>query len=214
MRAGLRPARKNRFFPAANGGVSNRKGIVMKASGDFLALILFFATYALTGDMVAATAVAVVIGLAQAGYTWYRHKKLSIMQWVGLIVIVVFGGATILLKDAVFIMLKTTVICWIVALIVVVCQLLGKNGIKALMGKELQLPEAVWTRLSYAWAVFFFVMGAVNLAVAYPFTPEREAFWVNFKFWGYLPMTLAFSIAQGVYIVRHLPKQHQQQDDA
>ena len=179
----------------------------MKALSDFLALFLFFITYSLTKNMVTATAVAVVIGLAQAAYTWWKTKTLSAMQWVSLIVVVVFGGATILLKDSLFIMLKTTVICWISAIAVLVCQFMGKNGLKMLMGSELSLPENVWTRLSYAWAGFFFVMGVVNLAIAYPFTPEREAFWVDFKFYVYLPITLVFSIAQGVYIMRHLPKQ-------
>lgn len=183
--------------------------IFMKALSDFLAIILFFTTYSFTKNMVWATAVAVAVGVVQATYTWWKFKKLSLMQWVSLIVIVVFGGATIILKDSVFIMLKTTVICWLIAAVILTGQLMGKNGLKALMGQEISLPEPVWTRLSYAWIGFFLMMGIVNLAIAYPFTPEREQFWINYKFYGYLPLTLIFSIAQGIYIVRHLPKQEQ-----
>ena len=85
-------------------------------------------------------------------------------------------------------------------------QLMGKNGLKLLLGGEVTLPDEVWRKISFAWMVFFFFLGAVNLAVAYPFTAEREAFWVQFSLWGYLPMTLVFSLAQAVYLVKHLPK--------
>lgn len=179
----------------------------MKALSDFLAIILFFATYSVTKNMVLATAVAVAIGILQAAYTWFKFKKLSEMQWVSLIVVVVFGGATIWLKDAIYIMLKTTVICWITALVILVTHLMGKNGLKLLLGQEFTLPENVWRNLTYAWIAFFFAMGLVNLAIAYPFTPEREAFWVQYKMYGYLPLTLIFSVAQGIYIVKNLPKE-------
>lgn len=179
----------------------------MKALSDFLAVILFVGTYLLTKNMVWATAVAVVIGVAQAAYLWLKFKKLNAMQWVSLIVVVVFGGATILLNDPVYIMLKTTVICWLTAAAILIAQLCGKNGLKVLMGQELSLPESVWTRLAYAWVVFFFAMGAVNLGIAYPFTPEREAFWMNYKLYGYLPLIVIFSLAQGIYIFRHLPQE-------
>lgn len=174
----------------------------MKALSDFLAIILFFATYNLTKNMVWATAVATVVGVAQAAYTWFKFKKLSPIQWLSLIVIVGFGGATILLKDSLFIMLKTTVICWLSALAIWVSHLMGKNGLKMMLGQDFKLPENVWRNLTYAWIAFFFIMGVVNLAIAYPFTPEREAFWVQYKMYGYLPLTLIFSVAQGMYIVK------------
>lgn len=177
----------------------------MKALSDFLAIILFFATYSFTKNMVLATAVATVVGVIQAAYTWFKFKKLSPMQWVSLIVVVVFGGATILLKDGIYIMLKTTVICWITSLAILISHLMGKNGLKMMLGQEFKLPENIWRNLTYAWTAFFFVMGVVNLAIAYPFTPEREAFWVQYKMYGYLPLTLIFSVAQGIYIVKNLP---------
>lgn len=179
----------------------------MKMLSDFLAIILFFGTYMITKNMVWATAVAVAIGVLQATYTWFKFKKLSAMQWVSLIVVVLFGGATIWLGDSVYIMLKTTVICWLTSIAILFFQWRGKNGLKALMGNEIELPEAVWTKLAYAWIIFFFLMGLINLAIAYPFTKEQEPFWMNYKMYGYLPLTLIFSIGQAVYIARHLPQQ-------
>lgn len=179
----------------------------MKALSDFLAIILFFVTYSVTKNMILATTVAVIIGVIQAAYAWFKFKKLSPMQWVSLIVVVVFGGATILLKDSIYIMLKTTVICWITSLVILVMHLMGKNSVALLLQDGVKLPEKVYLNLTYAWIGFFFVMGMVNLAIAYPFTPEREAFWVNYKMYGYLPLTLVFSIAQAVYIIKYLPNE-------
>ena len=79
----------------------------MKALSDFIAVILFFAVYTAPKNMVMATAVAVVVGVIQAAYTLYRYKKMEPMQWVGLVLIVVFGGATIMLKDWTSIILST-----------------------------------------------------------------------------------------------------------
>ena len=81
----------------------------MKVLSDLFAVFLFFITYIITKDMIAATAVAVVVGIAQAALTFWKHRKLDTMQWISLILIVFFGGATILLKDNRFIMWKPTV---------------------------------------------------------------------------------------------------------
>ncbi len=126
----------------------------MKVLSDLLAVILFFLTYTITKNMITATAVAVVFGILQAGFTYWKYKKLDTMQWVGLILIVVFGGATILLNDRMFFMLKTTILTWLSALVMLSSQLMGKNGLKLMLGQELQLPETVWNRLGWAWVVF------------------------------------------------------------
>ena len=137
----------------------------MKVLSDLFAVFLFFITYIITKDMIAATAVAVVVGIAQAALTFWKHRKLDTMQWISLILIVFFGGATILLKDNRFIMWKPTVLFWIGAIVMLFSHLAGKNGLKAVMGKEMQLPDFVWTRLTYAWIGFLIFMGAANLFV-------------------------------------------------
>lgn len=179
----------------------------MKALSDFIAIILFFATYSITKNMVTATAVAVVIGIIQAAYTFWKEKKLEPMQWLSLILIVVFGGLTIVLQDRTFIMLKTTILTWLMALILLVAQLRGKNGLQAVMKREIALPQNVWNKLGYAWIIFFFCLGLLNLAIAYPFDQASEAVWVKFKVWGYMPIILIFMLAQGAYMMRHLPKE-------
>ena len=159
----------------------------MKALSDFLAIILFFVIYTTTHNII-------------------KFKKLSFFQWVSLIIVVVFGGLTIWLDNPVYVMLKTTVVCWLTALAVGVGQMMGKNGVKLLMGNELKLPENVWTKLSYAWMIFFILMGLINLAIAYPFTAEQVDVWAKYKMYGYIPLSLIFSIGQAFYIARFLPK--------
>ena len=179
--------------------------VYMKILSDLLAVILFFATYALTKNIVWATAVALVIGVLQAAFTWIRHKKLDTMQWVSLALIVVFGGATILLHDARFIMWKPTLLFWVGALVLLASHLMGKNGLKAMMGKEITLPEGVWRKLTFAWLAFLVLMGLVNLFVAYTFT---EAQWVNYKLFGSTALMIVFFIAQGMYLSRFLPQEN------
>ena len=100
----------------------------MKVLSDLLAVILFFLTYTITKNMITATAVAVVFGILQAGFTYWKYKKLDTMQWVGLFLIVVFGGATILLHDDRFIMWKPTVLFWIGALVLLISHLSGQRA--------------------------------------------------------------------------------------
>ncbi len=178
----------------------------MKAASDLIAVALFFLTYILTKNIIWATAVAVAAGILQAVLLWWKFKKLETMQWVGLLLIVVFGGATILTGNRTFIMWKPTLLFWAGAIAVAVSALMKKNGLRSLFGKEIELPDAVWKKLAFGWIAFFLIMGIINLVVAYPFSAEREAVWNNYKFFGAIPLTFVFFLAQGVYLSRHLPQ--------
>ncbi len=178
----------------------------MKVISDLIAVILFFAAYTLTKDIFFATIVAVVIGLLQAGFTWWKYKKLDTMQWVSLILIVVFGGATIALRDPRFIMWKPTLLFWFGALALLGSHFLKKNGLKAIMGKEISLPEPVWIKLTYIWIAFLFVMGLINIIVAYTFINQQQI-WVNYKLFGSTALMLVFFLGQGLYLSRHLPQE-------
>ncbi|MDO4879330.1 MAG: septation protein A [Neisseria sp.] len=176
----------------------------MKAAGDLIAVILFFLTYILTKNIIWASAVAVAAGIVQAVFLWWKFKKLETMQWVSLLLVVVFGGATVLTGNRTFIMWKPTLLYWAAAAAVTVSCLMKKNGLRALLGRELELPDAVWNRLAAGWIAFFCAMGIINLAVAYPFSAEREAVWNNYKFFGAIPLMFVFFLAQGIYLSRHL----------
>ena len=180
----------------------------MKAASDFIAVILFFLTYILTKNIIWATSVAVVAGIAQAAFLWWKFRKLETMQWVSLLLIIVFGGATILTGNRTFIMWKPTLLFWTGAIAILISNIIKKNSLQALLGKEISLPDAVWKKLAISWMFFLIIMGFVNLAVAYPFSAEREAVWNNYKFFGAIPLTFLFSLAQVIYLNRYLPKEN------
>ena len=178
--------------------------IDMKALFELLVVILFFITYVFTKNIVLATAVALVAGVIQAAFIWIKYKKLQTMQWVSLLLIVIFGGATIVIKDAHFIMWKPSILFWLLAAALLASQLLGKNALQATMGKEITLPDAVWRKLTFAWVLFLAMMGVLNLWVAYRFT---EAQWVNYKLFGSTGLLIAFVLVQTAYLSRFIPKE-------
>jgi len=76
-----------------------------------------------------------------------------------------------------------------------------RNLLGVLFSSELQLPQLAWNRLLVAWTAFFLLLGSVNLVVAYRYSTET---WVNFKTFGLLGLTFAYSISTGLYVARHL----------
>jgi len=171
----------------------------MKFAFDLFPVVLFFAAFKLQGIYVA-TAVAIAATVVQIGWVWFRHRKVDAMLWVSLAVIAVFGGATLLLHDETFIKWKPSVLYWLFGGVLLVAQVFfGRNLIRAVMGRELRLPDDIWNKVNVSWVVFFAAMGIVNLLVAYNFDTET---WVNFKVFGGLGLTLAFVILQALALAR------------
>ncbi|TXL67111.1 septation protein A [Zeimonas arvi] len=176
----------------------------MKLLFDLFPIILFFVAYKLV-DIYAATAVAIAASFAQIGWLKLRAKPIEPMQWTSLAIIAVFGGLTLLWHDETFIKWKPTVLYGLFALVLAGGRLFfGRDLIRAVMGKQLSLPDPVWARLNLAWMLFFAVMAVLNIAVAYSFSTDA---WVNFKLFGTLGLTLVFVIAQGFYLSRFLEEE-------
>ena len=149
-----------------------------------------------------ATLVVIVATLAQIGFLLARGRKVDLMLWVSLALVVVLGGATVWFHNETFIKWKPSMLYWAMGLAFWISQaVFRKNLLQALMGEQLELPAAVWQRLNFAWIAFFAMMGLLNLYVAYSFS---TAVWVNFKLFGGLGLMLLFTLAQGVYLSRHI----------
>ena len=177
----------------------------MKFLFDLFPVILFFVAFKFA-DIYVATAVAMAATVGQIAWVWLRHRKVEPMLWVSFGVIVVFGSATLLLQDETFIKWKPSVLYWLFAAARAIAQLaFRRNLIKAMMGKQLQLPDHAWTKLLWSWAGFFGLMGAANLYVAFNYSTD---IWVNFKLFGGMGLMFAFVIGQAVFLSRYL------QDDA
>ena len=206
---------------------------MLKLLADFLPIILFFAAFKYAGSdkdaaaafasehfgflvsggavgpgeapVLLATVVVIVATLAQVLVMKLRGKKVDTMLWVSLVLVVVLGGLTIWFHSETFIKWKPTLLYWVMGGAFLLGPLLfGKNLLRVLMGAQLELPEPVWQRLNWAWVVFFTVMGALNLWVAYTFSTDT---WVNFKLFGSVGLMLVFTVAQGFYLSRHLPEE-------
>lgn len=150
-----------------------------------------------------ATVVVVIATLAQVVYLKARGRKVDMMLWISLGLVTVLGGLTVWLHSETFIKWKPTGLYWVMGLSFLFSQfVLRRNLLKLMLGEQLQLPEGVWSRLSLAWVAFFAAMGVINLWVAYSFSTDA---WVNFKLFGGIGLMLLFTLAQGLYISRHLP---------
>ena len=173
----------------------------MKFLFDFLPILLFFIVYK-THGIYAATAVAIAASVIQVAWQWFRQHKVERMNLVTLGLIVVLGGATLVLQDENFIKWKPTAVNWLFGLVFLGSQFIGsKTLIERMLGANLELPAPVWSRLNLAWSVFFIAVGFANLYVAFTFDTDT---WVNFKLFGMMGLTIAFVIAQGFYLARHI----------
>lgn len=173
----------------------------MKFLFDLFPIILFFVAFKLQGIYVA-TAVAIAASFAQIGWLWLRGRKIDGMLWVSLAIIVIFGGATLLLHDETFIKWKPTVLYWMFAIVLSGSALIfHKNLIRTMLGEQIRLPDPAWSKLNFSWVGFFACMGFLNLYVAFNFPLDT---WVNFKLFGGMGLMLAFVIGQGLFLAKYV----------
>lgn len=213
----------------------------MKQLADFLPIILFFLVYKFYQDLPAglietvndlipfmklsvgessdaiflATLAAIVATLIQVSLSMVISKKVEKMPLITLALLIVFGGATLIFKNPVFIQWKPTVINWLFAAVFLGSQFIGKKPlVERMMGSALEIPDPlVWRKLNIAWVVFFIVSGLSNLVVAPEIDPFNFQFsedtWVDFKLFGLLGLTFCFLIIQGVYLTKYLSKEEE-----
>lgn len=181
----------------------------MKFLYDLFPLLLFFVAFKYYG-IYEATAVAIIASFVQVGGFWLKHRRFETTHLVTLGVIVVFGGLTLALHDDTFIKWKPTLVYWILAALLLGSQFFGKKTvIERMLGNQFTLPPAVWARQNLSWAIFFAVLGVLNLYVAFYYAPDLDAaarrdIWVNFKVFGLLGLTLAFTVVQAMLLARYV----------
>jgi len=173
----------------------------MKFLFDLFPVFVFFAAFKFA-DIYVATVTVIVATAAQIAWVWWRHGRVDTMLWVSLALVAIFGGATLLLHDETFIKWKPTVLYWLFAAAFGIAEFgFGKNLMKAVLGRELALPEPVWRKVLWSWIGFFAVMGLVNLYVAFNYPTDT---WVNFKLFGFMGLMFVFVIGQGVMLAKYV----------
>jgi intracellular septation protein len=174
----------------------------MQFLADYFPLLLFFAAFKLW-DIYVATGVAIVASVAQIVYFRWRRGKVEVVHWLSLAIIVVFGGATLLLHDETFIKWKPTVLYWLFAAILTVGRLGFRRNLIAALLKDITLPDPVWARVTWIWVAFLLAMGGINLYVA---THYSTATWVNFKVWGAMVLFFLLAVGTVASVARYLPE--------
>lgn len=182
----------------------------MKLLFDFFPLLLMFATFKMFGIYVA-TAVAIVATIAQVIYLKVRGKKVEPMMWIGLGIIVVAGGATIIFKNEMFIKIKPTVLFVVMAIAIAVAQFgFGKNPISVIFNHQIQAPPLVWKKLALAWIVFLMLAAVLNLYFAYYQSTDT---WFLFKTFGDMGLFLVFIVAQIIWLYPYMPQEQPEAGD-
>jgi intracellular septation protein len=155
--------------------------------------------------LILATAVGIAATVVQIGYLLARGKKVDGMLWLSLVVIGVFGGATIYFHDDTFIKWKPTLIYWLSGLALLIGQVVfKKNLLRKGMEAQIKLPEEVWAKLVFAWIGFLAAMGALNLLVAFVIYKGDTGAWVSFKAFGATGLFLAFVIGQTLFLSKYI----------
>jgi len=172
---------------------------------EYLPLIIFFIVnkfadfYWATGSLIVTTAM-------QLSYYRFKKEKIPTRHWVIFTLVLVFGGLTIYLHDDAFIKWKVTIINAFFALALVVSNhVFNKNIIKQFLEESLSLPEQVWSKLNFAWALFFAGIAILNWYVAFNFDLDT---WVNFKVFGLTGLMFTFSIVTILFLNKYLVEEN------
>ncbi len=170
---------------------------------DFLPVIAFVLAYWFT-DFETAIGVIMVAVVFQVAITWWLKREVNRMLLASALLVVVLGGISLILNNDLIFKWKPTVLNWIFAAVFLGSQFIGdktivQRVIQGVAKEEIALSRPEWQQLNLMWVVYFAVAGLANIVVAYSFS---EAFWVNFKLFGLLGLTLAFLVLQALWLSR------------
>ena len=168
---------------------------------DLGPLLVFFGSFKLLG-IYGATGCFMVAVLAALAIDWMIDRRLSPMPLVTAILVVIFGGLTLLLKNDVFIKMKPTVLYAFFGAVLLGGLRFNRLFIKYVLAQAFELDDAGWKKLTVRWGVFFLCLAAANEAV---WRTTSTATWVSFKVWGILPLLFLFALAQTPLVLKHQP---------
>ena len=150
-----------------------------------------------------ATGLFMVATLVSLAFHYALVRRLPIMPIVSGVVVLVFGGLTLALQDELFIKLKPTIVNSLFGVTLLAGLYWRKPLLATVLDSMIDLTEEGWRKLTFRWAMFFFVLAALNEVV---WRTQTTDFWVKFKVFGTMPLTVAFALAQTPLILRHEAK--------
>jgi intracellular septation protein len=173
------------FFANSRGAWLVQKVPALASIGGplFIATLLFMI----------ATAVALIVSYALT-------RTLPIMPLVSGAVVLVFGSLTLYLQDETFIKMKPTIVNALFGIVLLGGLYFGKSLLGYVFGAAFNLDAEGWRKLTIRWGLFFLFLAVLNEVVWRNFSSD---FWVAFKVWGTMPITLAFTFSQMPLIMKH-----------
>lgn len=164
---------------------------------DYIPIVIFIVAY-FYRDIFFATGVLMAVMPIVLLLQWVTTRKVNKFYLASTALVLVLGTATLFYRNAAFLYWKPTVLNWAIAAVFLGSQWVGgKTIVQRMLGSAATLSPAQWLRLNQIWVGFFLVVGGVNLFVAYNFSEE---FWVKFKLFGMLGLTLLFVIVQTIWL--------------
>jgi len=182
---------------------------VLKLGLEFGPLALFFFAnsygdrwFGVASDqrIFVATAIFIAASLVSLTLSKVLLNHLPRMAIINAVVVTVFGGLTLALQDELFIKLKPTIVNALFGSILLGGLAMGRPLLPYVLDSVMSLTPEGWTKLTFRWGLFFFLLAAINEVVWRNFSTD---FWVGFKVWGIMPITVAFALAQTPLILRH-----------
>ena len=168
---------------------------LLKFLTDFGPLVIFFYFYKSSGNnLIVAIPPLIISTLIAVIIVYFLDKKIPVIPLVGAVIISIFGFLTIYFDNAIFIYLKPTIVNFLFAIVLIVGKrIFKKNFLKIMLNNAIQLNDEGWDKLNYRWATFFLFLAFLNELV---WRTQTESFWVSFKVWGILPLTIIFTASQ------------------
>ena len=165
---------------------------LLKFLTDLGPLIIFFVVYKKSGNNLSSAIPPLIIAtIIAVSIVYFVEKKIPYVPLLGAVIITFFGGLTIYFNDPVFIYVKPTIINILFALALFFGKYFTKEPVlKKIMGKSIPLSDLGWELLNRRWMFFFFGLAILNECI---WRTQTEEFWVNFKVWGMLPITIIFT---------------------
>ena len=185
---------------------AQQRGQGVKLLVDYGPVLVFFLLYHYlrreNSDTAIFDAAKVYMVVAVLALAWSRMKlgKFSGILLFTTVIIAITVFLALYSGNPIFFYMKPTVVNILFGVGVIGGVLFKKNVIKTLMGEMVDLPQKAWNNLAIRWGIFFFVLAGINEIVWRNFS---EDFWVNFKLFGFLPISLAFTLSQVPYLLKH-----------
>ena len=156
-----------------------------------------------SSSIIFATAVFMVAMLISLALTWLLLKRIAVMPLVTGVVVVIFGGLTLYFQDSTFIKMKPTITNTLFGVTLLGGLIFGQSLLRYVFGDVYKLRPEGWTKLTLRWGLFFIFLAVLNEVV---WRTQTDDFWVAFKVWATMPITIVFAAAQLPLLSKYAPQ--------